>query len=348
MINKISKLKKFAIFLDFSWKEELPEFKKFNLIYGWNRSGKTTISRIFASCEKRCVYDKDKFKQYPENGEFELKTSDETTVKNADVATNVLPIKVFNQDFIDDNISFDPSDSCNPIVYISEESIENKKKLKELNENKVQFNTKYKEAEKDKSAKETIRNSFLIGLGREIANILFDKSYNKTKAENKISDIGIDNFSDKILSLDDKKKYEEISKNGARKNQDSLLNYQFSFSFEGKIVGSFQRIYEEIKKLLIKKVISETIDRLKDDQSLNNWVKQGFDLQKSRNEEKKCLFCQKPLDDDFLVTLSKHFSKDYEDLQNAIAHFKSEILKIKKVVMAVKNDELYPVLKDIY
>ncbi len=99
MITKISKLKNFDIFYDFSWNTELPEFKKFNLIYGWNRSGKTTFSRVLASCEEKCVYDEDKFKQYPENGEFEIKTSDNTTVKNTDVATNTLPIKVFNQDY---------------------------------------------------------------------------------------------------------------------------------------------------------------------------------------------------------------------------------------------------------
>jgi len=120
MITKISKLKEFGIYHDFSWETEHPEFKKFNLIYGWNRSGKTTVSRVFASCEKKCVYDKDEFKQYPENGEFEIKTSDDITIKNTDVASNNLPIKVFNQDFIDDNISFDVSNSCNPIVYVSE------------------------------------------------------------------------------------------------------------------------------------------------------------------------------------------------------------------------------------
>jgi len=49
MITKISKLKDFGIFHDFSWERKLPEFKKFNLIYGWNRSGKTTISRVFES-----------------------------------------------------------------------------------------------------------------------------------------------------------------------------------------------------------------------------------------------------------------------------------------------------------
>jgi len=160
MISKISKLKNFWIFHDFTWDKKLPEFKNFNLIYGWNRSGKTTISRVFASCERKCTYDQDKFKQYPENGEFEIKIDDGTTVKNTDVATNVLPIKVFNQDFIDDNISFDPSDSCKPIVYISEEDIESKKRLEQLKLDKITLGKTYEQAKKDKTAKEETKNTF--------------------------------------------------------------------------------------------------------------------------------------------------------------------------------------------
>ena len=72
MITKISKLKNFGIFYDFSWGSGLPEFKRFNLIYGWNRSGKTTISRVFESCEKKCTYDERSFKQYPKDAEFEV------------------------------------------------------------------------------------------------------------------------------------------------------------------------------------------------------------------------------------------------------------------------------------
>ena len=118
MITKITKLQNFGIFHDFSWKPDLPKFKKFNLIYGWNRSGKTTVSRIFASCEKRILYDKEKFKQYPENGIFEIMSCDGLRIKNTDVGSNLLHIKVFNEDFIDDNISFGSSNSCNPIVYV--------------------------------------------------------------------------------------------------------------------------------------------------------------------------------------------------------------------------------------
>src|SRR5436190_18142511 len=129
MITKISKLKNFGVFHDFTWKLDLPEFKKLNLIYGWNRSGKTTLSRTFVSCEKKCVYDEDNFKQYPDNGEFEINTSDDITIKDTDIFKNILPIKVFNQDFIDDNISFDSANSSKPIIYVSEEDIESKKRL---------------------------------------------------------------------------------------------------------------------------------------------------------------------------------------------------------------------------
>lgn len=349
MISKISKLKDFGIFHDFTWKEtELSNFKRFNLIYGWNRSGKTTISRVFASCEKKCTYDKEKFKQYPENGEFEIKTDDNTTVKNTDVATNVLPIKVFNQDFIDENISFDPSDSCNPIIYVSEEDIESKKRLEQLKQDKITLGKTYEQAKKDKSAKEETKNTFLTGLGREIANILFDKSYNKTKAENKINAIGVDSFADKILSDEDKKKYEAIRKSEAGKTQTTFPEFKFSFTFDDETIGSFQKIFEKIGALLGKKVVSETLDRLKDDQVLNNWVKQGFDLHKTKEEKEKCLFCQKPLENDFLATLSKHFSKDYEDLQSVITSLKSDILKIKQIEIATKNDDLYADLKDKY
>jgi len=358
MISKISKLKDFGIFHDFTWKTELPDFRKFNLIYGWNRSGKTTISRVFASCEKKCTYDKDKFPQYPayfdqdgnfENkGEFEITTSSGSVIKSTDVASNVLPIKVFNKDFIDDNISFDPSDSCNPIIYVSEEDIESKKRLEQLKLDKIILGKIYEQTKEDKSAKEETKSNFLTGLGREIANILFDKSYNKTKAESKINTIGIDNFADKTLSNEDKKKYEAIRMSEAGKIQTAFLEYNFSFSFDDEIIDSFQKIFEKVGTLLGKKVVSETLNRLKDDQVLNSWVKQGFDLHKTKEEKEKCLFCQKPLDDDFLATLSKHFSKDYEDLQSTITNLKSEILKIKQLEIVAKNGDLYPDLKDKY
>ena len=347
MIEKISKLKRFGIFYDFTWKIELNNFKKYNLIYGWNRSGKTTISRVFASCEKKCTYDNDQFKQYPENGEFEIKTVDGITIKNTDVAMNVLPIKVFNQDFINDNISFDPSDSCNPIVYVSKEDIESKKRLEQLKLDKIALFKTYEEAKKDTSSKEETKNTFLRGLGREIANILFDKSYNKTNVEDKINTIGITNFSDKELLDSDKKKYEVISKSEPEKNQiplPTLTPVNFTF------------LFTSVKSLLGKKVISELLERLKDpedkdgglDEELNNWVKQGFDIHKTKNQFKKCLFCENDLKNNLFDSLAKHFSKDYENLQNSIEILIKELKKEMALNISEKNTELYSDLRNDY
>lgn len=347
MITKISKLKNFGIFYDFSWKTELLEFKKFNLIYGWNRSGKTTVSRIFASCEKKCVYDEFKFRQYPEKGEFEIKTDDNATIKDTDVATNILPIKVFNQDFIDDNISFDPSNSCNAIIYVSEEDIESKKLLEKLKIDRITFGKDYENVKKDKATKEDLKSSFLTGLGREIANVLFDKSYNKTRVENKINSIGFDKFTDKILSDDEKKKIETISKSEAEKNQIIISELTFV---------NFSLFFTRVKTLLDKKVLSELLQRLKDpndvdgglDEELNNWVKQGFDIHKSKNQFKKCLFCENDLSNNLFDSLAKHFSKDYEDLQNSVEYLIKDLKKEKLTNILEKNVELYSDLRSDY
>jgi len=188
----------------------------------------------------------------------------------------------------------------------------------------------------------------LSSLGREIANILFDKNYNKTKAENKINTIGIDHFHDKMLSDSDKKKYEDISKSKAGEILPLLSNYNSSFIFDGEKMESLNQIFEKVNILLGKKVISETLDRLKDDQDLNNWVKQGFDLHKIKEEKNKCLFCQNLLEKDFFESLSKHFSQDYDDLQKAINLLKVEVNRLKINEIELKNDTLYPDLKANY
>ena len=51
MITKIEKIKNLGIFSDYKWDSNLPEFKRFNLIYRWNGYGKTTLSQLFDSLE---------------------------------------------------------------------------------------------------------------------------------------------------------------------------------------------------------------------------------------------------------------------------------------------------------
>lgn len=51
MIKRINHIKNFGVFKNYKRNGEIQDFAKVNIIYGWNYSGKTTISRLFQNFE---------------------------------------------------------------------------------------------------------------------------------------------------------------------------------------------------------------------------------------------------------------------------------------------------------
>ena len=101
MINKIENIKDFGIYKNFSWNSAngLKDFNHKNLFYGWNYSGKTTLSRIFSSLRDKKIhdsYDKSFFKVNTTAGDF-----DSNTLENFP-----FEILVFNSDYIKDNLNW--------------------------------------------------------------------------------------------------------------------------------------------------------------------------------------------------------------------------------------------------
>jgi len=353
MITKITKLKNYGIFHDFSWNKDIPEFKRFNLIYGWNRSGNTLLSRIFTACEKKATA----FKEYPKkdrvDGIFEIKTDTYLTIKSWDIANCNLPVKVFNQDFIDENISFDPSILSNPIVYVSKKDIEGKKKLEYLKKDNENLFEDFNSAQKEKIKSETAEEKFCIASAQNIKTTvgslkMRDKyyDYNKSSLKATLNNFGIDDFTK--LSDEDFDKYKITINSKAEKEQATFPKYELNFVYDGQNISSFDAIFNILNQLLSRKVISETLKRLENDQDLNAWVKQGYDLHKKKEEIEKCLFCTKPLDDGFLDSLSKHFSKDYENLQSNTKTFILKLEILKKEIITKENSELYFDLQSDY
>lgn len=89
----------FGSYKDFKWNDKIEDFNKINIIYGRNYSGKTTLSRIARSFELKKIH-KDfggsSFKISLENGEITEK----------DIENQPLNIKVYNSDFVKDNLSY--------------------------------------------------------------------------------------------------------------------------------------------------------------------------------------------------------------------------------------------------
>lgn len=201
MITSITRIKDFGIFRNYSQNAELKKFNRVNLFYGCNGSGKSTLSRLF-----RCFELKAKHKDYLKaNFEF----IDDQGFKYDDTFSIEPPkIKVFNTDFISQNINLDKSQT-EPIIYISEEKIAEKQKLDNL------LNEREKNIQ-NQNLKRTECSSFVKAIdlfhktsGKSIKDFLLgtihaDVTYNKATSEkiwDKIKKTG--NTIDEFIKTDD-------------------------------------------------------------------------------------------------------------------------------------------------
>lgn len=133
MIKKITSIKNLGVYQNFAWRD-LPEFASKNIIYGWNYSGKTTLSRLFSS-----IRDKSFHKSF-DNVEFKIQLSDNSEITHLNLSTSEFPILVFNSEYIRDNLKWETDENIAGITFdvgenvgIREQIDENLKKLEKIN-----------------------------------------------------------------------------------------------------------------------------------------------------------------------------------------------------------------------
>lgn len=312
MILRINKLKNFGIFKDFSW-NGLDNFKKKNLIYGWNYSGKTTLSKLFQNLEFK---DKDK---YFAGSEFSITTQLDNITKDYcenDLENFPFDVKVFNTNYIKRIFTWDnPQSDIQPIsFYLGDPSGELDKKIKKLTEYN-QILDKRAECLQAKYIDEFEKYNKLNGKfsvkAKEIRENYLNNKLDQNKLHkgtileitNRIKD-SIDNY---ILSDEerDKAKAEAIAENNYEIQRDD-------FSFHENL----EKLAEKVRSILedtAPKSIS--LPELDDDEELFNWVQTGLKLHKDATE---CKFCTNTLPKNRIDDLNSYYSKKLQEIQGEI------------------------------
>ena len=163
MIKKFSKIN-YGSYQDFSW-DNLQEFQKLNIFYGRNYSGKTTLSRILRSFEVKNPHSD----YVGSTFQIEIKENAPPLTQD-DIANNDLVIRVYNKDFVKENLGFLIDDKAGDIkafasVIVGEENKKTQAKIQEL-QNKLGNEKENKE-----------NNIFVSGLYKELQDL------NKEKAD---------------------------------------------------------------------------------------------------------------------------------------------------------------------
>jgi len=316
MITQINKIQKFQFLKDFSWTTGVPYFKRYNLIYGWNGSGKTTFSNLFRQLEKKEVE--------PECEGFEILTS-EGKITRENLSSSTLQIKVFNEEFVKENI-FTPSGDVSPIVILGKDEISKKDQIESLKsqiqdieaekaENRIEQESVKKEIEKlckftAKNVKEILRSS-----GQNKYN-----NYESPDVRTKCNLLKTTAFQKNIL---DSLVMEDLTKKLKSDPKASIVPVLFNYPPLPEIIG-------HVTALLEKTVISQIIDRLQKDNQLNQWVSEGLFLYK-KSPNNICPFCEGTVKEDYIKKLEGHYNDEY------MAFIKEINSQIDKIVILQKD-----------
>jgi wobble nucleotide-excising tRNase len=296
-------LRNCGIFRNFDWPHDLPELGRFNLVYGWNGTGKTTLSRVLRHLEKRTT----------PQGEVKLKLSSGEFEGNKFPNLNI-PVRVFNRDFVNESVFRKDGGELPPIFVFGAESVEKQKEVERLKGERAKAQLKLDAAhtEKDKAVK--YLDNFCIDRARVIKDTLrssgqnpynnYDKSDFKRDAKKMAK--GGDGSAHRLSDQDRQRlltQHRETPKAKVQKVKYTLPN--------------LPEMADKVSQLLNTTVVSATIETLKNDSKLSEWTREGLELHRHRKAE-RCLFCEQPLPKERLAALEAHFSAQYEQLMQRL------------------------------
>ena len=337
LIRKIKSIKNSGVFKDFKWQgkesQVKKDFKRVNIFYGRNYSGKTTLSRIFRSLEQETP---------PEGWEFTIikqkegEKQKEDEISHTSCKDHGLNIRVFNKDFIKEHLAY-IYDETKPIdgfaifgkenVQLEQEIKELKEEIKKRREEEGTAKEKHTEAETACKKKDAEYSDFLSSKAIAIKK---DERFKKTsyRKDTLEKDIQKRKNDEKIkLNEEKKKQYEQTLK---EEKKDPAHKLEFT--------SNDDHLQSHAKDLIERNITSETLQRFKDHPETEGWVEKGLhSYKKEQDGPSPCPFCESLLEEEFWEKLTGHFNKETEQIKEDLEQLTKKVEKEEDNVKRLKD-----------
>lgn len=335
----------FGSYKNFKWGNNLEEFKTINIFYGRNYSGKTTLSRIARSFELK------KHNEDFLDGNFKIKLEDGNFLTQNDVIKSNLDIRVYNSDFVKENLNYlyDKKGNIKGFKSIGEEQ----KNIKEIIEKREKIlktrNEKLQKLENDKKEflnddRETKLEEKFTEKASLIAtnpNYLKGYRYNKTALKKDLNIIK-NNEDAYILNNEEQNQFIKILEDKEKHN----TNFNNTFNKD-----NFQGILKHSSEILEKEIIIK--ENLTSE--LRQWLEEGLKFHREHLSTQQCKFCNNPLTLERIVWIENNIKDDSgekekieEELKDLLDNFENYKLELKKILQDIEYENFYSNYKDSF
>ena len=330
MIRRIKTIKNLGIFSNYK-EQGIPEFEKFNLIYGLNCSGKTTLSEFFNAFKSGTM------EEFPEL-EYNITSDDsDSSDKVGNNRNNYSQrkhypknIKVFNQEYIKNNIDIVSAKAKSIRMVIGAENKELIEQIdkdeKEWEERKTKITNKQNEIVRIKKKKEDkftdiARTISAIGSGGAT------RSYRRGNANDDFDEL----TEKKILLIEDVKNTQKILE---QEQKDEVK----SIDMDKITAQKFLDIIDRAKKILSITVEIAMIERLNKNKDVSKWVEDGLKLHQELNS-KFCEFCEQRLPEKLILQLLGHFNDEDKKIKSDVDVLLSDIDVLTSDIKNIKSPD---------
>ena len=327
-IQKITKLRHPGVLRSFDWPTDLPGFGRYNLIYGWNGSGKTTISKLFRALGMG---------RKPANCDDVVFSVNGRDIRGVDFEQERFPVRVFNRDFVSDNVFPIIRKDVPPILVLGEDSIQKQNEIENFKEELTNAQNKLEIAQGRERQAEKFFDTYCIDRASAVKDRLRSSgdnpynNYNKSNFRKRAEKMILDNDADNYRSNDNDRKVLIQKHQAMPKKKIEEIAYR---------IPALMAYAETVSNFLNRTVVSVTIQSLRSDAPLSSWIYQGLELHQSRDAG-RCLFCEQTLPSNRLEQLEAHFNAEYKqfmDVLNAqIEKLQSELNTINTVSLSLPN-----------
>ena len=292
MFSKIEELDDLGVFQSYRWPAVLQEFAKRNLIYGWNYSGKTTLSRVFRAIEL------DAASNLPDGSKFAMRWGEQKFSEYGFGRRHGISIRVFNVDFVESNLLW--NGGANPLLILGEESID-----LEAGRTKLQERLdRVRAVQQACSAKANIlgqsRDRDLSEIASEIKNNLSLPVFNRSPHLSDVLAIAFADPESCELSGEKKEELEAVIR-ADRKEPIGAITVKGAW-IDGVI---------SCRPLFSETASRSAIEALRANVAVEQWVRQGLVL---NEKDADCKFCGSQISEARWEALRTHFSDSVNQL----------------------------------
>jgi wobble nucleotide-excising tRNase len=336
MIVKIRRVRKYRAFDTWAWPTNLPSFQQFNLIYGVNGTGKSTL----ASLLQQARYDT----TWTSGLHIDVLASDGTSrAANAAADTIWQDIRVFNKEYVQANLRFDEQAGGEAALLLVlgkkrvEAEAERTRIQKRLGEIATELPQERKDAKKAKTQYESLATNRARLIAQEIGSVggrYEPRSYNASKVR-QVIDGGIEASSASS----------EISDALSLVQSSSMPAVTPPAKTEFTLASLIERIERALAESAVANVLSDLEDRHR-----SRWVQDGLGL---HHERDSCIFCGGPLTAERRQALEAHFDESLVRLQRDLDSMTGELTSLREVATAAidslpRSDDLFEVHRQDY